>query len=82
MEMQWIISHFKATAIEFQFPVLVIVTSDPPSPPPLTVASVAVAFIPPRQPINADFEARLMPDVRPLSVTTNYAGRPPWLYIL
>lgn len=36
-----------------------------------------MAFIPPRQqPINADFEARLIPDVRPLSVTTNYAGRP------
>lgn len=33
-----------------------------------------MAFIPPRQPINADFEARLIPDVRPLSVTTNYAG--------
>ncbi len=62
MEMQWIISHFKATAIEFKFPVLVIVTSG------------LVAFIPPRQPINADFEARLIPDVRPLSVTTNYAG--------
>lgn len=74
LEMQWIISHFKATAIEFQFPVLVIVTSDPPSPLPLTVASVAVTFIPPRQPINANFEARLIPDVRPLSVTTNYAG--------
>lgn len=74
MEMQWIISHFKATAIEFQFPVLVIVTSDPPSPLPLTVASVAVAFIPPRQPVNDNFEARLIPDARPLSVTTNYAG--------
>lgn len=69
------ISHFKATAIEFQFPVLLIVTSDPPSPLLLTVASVAAAFIPPRQPVNnANFEARLIPDVRPLSVTTNYAG--------
>ncbi len=74
LEIQWMISHFKATAIDFQFPVIVIVTSDPPSPLPLTVASVALAFIPPRQPVNATFEARIIPDVRPLSVTTNYAG--------
>ena len=74
LEQQWIISQFKATAIGFQFPVLVIVTSDPPSPLPLTVASVAVVFIPPRQPVDDSLEARLIPDVRPLSVTTNYAG--------
>lgn len=56
MEMQWITSHFKASAIRFQFPILVIEISHLPSPLPLTVALVAVASN-----TTANFKARLEP---------------------
>ena len=46
-EKNWLITRYNATAIGFQFPIMVIETLSPPKPLPLTVAAVAVSFVPP-----------------------------------
>ncbi|KAL8629113.1 hypothetical protein Q9189_005169 [Teloschistes chrysophthalmus] len=47
IESRWMIKKFSATAIAFHFPILIIETSVPPKPLPLTVAGVATRFVPP-----------------------------------
>ena len=76
-EKNWLITRYNATAIGFQFPIIVIETVSPPQPLPLTVAAVAVSFVPPPStPAHDTTGQRLVPlfDARPLGVTTNYAG--------
>ncbi|MCJ1238235.1 hypothetical protein MMC14_006224 [Varicellaria rhodocarpa] len=46
-EAQWLIAKYHASAIDYQFPVIVIVTEQPPNPLPLTVAAVAAKFVAP-----------------------------------
>ncbi len=46
-EKSWLVTRYKASTINFQFPMIVIETADPPKPLPLTVAAVAANFVPP-----------------------------------
>jgi hypothetical protein len=77
-ETTWLVTQYKASAIDFQFPVMVIETTDPPKLLPLTVATVAVNFVsPPSTPIARNASGmRLEPlyDARPIGFPTNYAG--------
>ena len=77
-ESAWLVTRYKASAIEFQFPIMVIETADPPKPLPLTVATVAVSFLsPPSTPVARNTNGmRLEPlyDARPIGFSTNYAG--------
>lgn len=77
-EKVWLITRYNATAIDFQFPMIVIETANPPEPLPPTVAAVAAKFLPP-PPVPVDRNAsgmRLEPldDARPIKFSTNYAG--------
>jgi hypothetical protein len=76
-ESAWLVAEYKASAIEFQFPIMVIETMDPPNQLPLTVATVAVNFVsPPSTPIARNASGmRLEPlyDARPIGFSTNYA---------
>ena len=77
-ERNWLVTRYRATAVDFQFPVMLIETADPPDPLPLTVAAVATKFVPPPSE-TVDRNAggmRLRPlhDARPLQFTTDYAG--------
>ena len=72
----WLVGRYNATAIDFQFPIIVIETVSPPQPLPLTVACVAVSFVPPPStPVHDTFGRRLAPlfDARPMKVMTDYA---------
>ena len=46
-EKSWLVTRYSATAIDFQFPMMVIETANPPEPLPLTVAAIAAKFQPP-----------------------------------
>ena len=51
-ESAWLATEYKASAIEFQFPIIVIESEYHPKPLPSTVATVAVNFLfPPSTPI-------------------------------
>jgi hypothetical protein len=76
LEVSWLITHYNPTAIDFQFPIIVIETVSPPEPLPLTVAAVAVNFVPPStKPVHDVNGLRMEPlfNARP-GVATNYAG--------
>jgi hypothetical protein len=76
LEVSWLITHYNPTAIDFQFPIMVIETVSPPKPLPLTVAAVAVNFVPPpTKPVHDINGLRMKPlfNARP-GVATNYAG--------
>ncbi|MCJ1240729.1 hypothetical protein MMC14_008733 [Varicellaria rhodocarpa] len=77
LESKWLETRYHATAIDFQFPVIVIETSSPPHPLPLTVAAVAAKFVlPPPEPIRNASGMRLRPifDARPMKDPTDYTG--------
>ncbi|KAL8723025.1 MAG: hypothetical protein Q9181_007366 [Wetmoreana brouardii] len=74
IESRWIITKFRATAVVFQLPMLIIETPVPPQPLPLTVAGVATKFIPPPAAGLASSTPRALPDDRPLLDVTNYAA--------
>ena len=77
VEEAWIVTRFNPTAIGVQFPVMVIETVSPPEPLPLTVAAVAVSFVPPPSTILRDSNIQRLValfDARPLEIPANYAG--------
>ncbi|WEW59245.1 hypothetical protein PRK78_004714 [Emydomyces testavorans] len=45
-ESQWIFAHYRAKQIRLEYPIVLIVTDTVPNPLPLTVACVAVRFVP------------------------------------
>ena len=78
-ETRWIVSMYNADAIAYQFPVIVIVTEQPPNPLPLTVAAVAAKFVASTQAHASDNTfGKMGPkpifDARPTHFTTDYAG--------
>jgi hypothetical protein len=77
VEENWLITRYNATAIDFQFPIMVIETASPPKTLPLTVAAVAVSFVPPPSTLARDASGRRLEplfDARPIGMPTNYAG--------
>jgi len=77
LEVNWLITRYSPTAIDFQFPIMVIETVSPPKPLPLTIAAVAVKFVPPPPPPVRDVHGRRLEplfDARPFGVSTGYAG--------
>ncbi|KAL8774493.1 MAG: hypothetical protein Q9209_000866 [Squamulea sp. 1 TL-2023] len=79
-EAHWLLERYHATSISFQFPDLLVETSKPPEPLPLTLAGVAVTFQPPPAspptPRNHWEDLHSLHDPRPFGFTTGYEGRP------
>ena len=77
-ETSWIATHYHATTIEIQFPLMIIETEIPPEPLPLTVAGVATKFVAPKsEPVTLRVSGRdvhILDDTRPHKFPTNYAG--------
>lgn len=73
-ESRWMMREFSATAIAFHLPILIVETSVPPKPLPLTVAGVATRFVPPPAVGVACSARRPLPDDRPLQDVTGYAA--------
>ncbi|KAL9596854.1 MAG: hypothetical protein Q9219_005524 [cf. Caloplaca sp. 3 TL-2023] len=73
IEGQRLCTKFKATAMAFYFPTLIIETSKPPIPLSLTIAGVATKFVP-SPPGISSLTLRSLPDDRPLHDVTGHAA--------
>ncbi|KAL9099006.1 MAG: hypothetical protein Q9163_005432 [Psora crenata] len=76
-ETDWIKTRYSPTKIGFQWPIIVLETVTLPTELPLTLACVAVKFIPPPLEEAIGITGQILPiieDVRPFSVPTDYAG--------
>ena len=72
-EIEWILHFYKAREVAFFYPVMTIFTDTPPDPLPLTIARVAVQFLPttakishPR--VNTAYASPRVPDPVPFQV--------------
>ncbi|KAL8859232.1 MAG: hypothetical protein Q9178_004170 [Gyalolechia marmorata] len=77
-ETDWIRTRYNPTKIGIQWPTRVVETETLPIELPLTLACVAVKFVPPPLEEVIGITGRILPiieDVRPFSVPTDYAGR-------
>lgn len=76
-ETEWIRTRYSTTNLAFQWPIIVLETATLPTELPLTLACVAVKFVPPPSEESIGITGQILPiveDVRPLSVPTDYAG--------